>query len=141
MSNTPTETSEELSVEEIRKLIVDGKVKLNKIIKAVVESVVSIPANNERRYVRVKEVRAPKGQTILEKKEYAKAYYKKNKDKFKEKYQKNRDILNENGKKYYQLRKLKKLAPSNFVAPLSVAVPASVIPEYIYAGTATEGDD
>jgi hypothetical protein len=118
---------------EIVKLIVDGKVKLNNIIKAVAESIVSIPANSEREYRRVKEVRAPRGQTLSEKKEYARSYYKKNKDKFKEKYQKNRDILNENGKKYYQLRKLKKLAspipqeltplgstemaPSNFVAP------------------------
>jgi hypothetical protein len=97
---------------EIVKLIVDGKVKLNNIIKAVAESIVSIPANSDREYRRVKEVRAPRGQTLLEKKEYARSYYKKNKDKFKEKYQKNRDILNENGKKYYQLRKLKKLAPS-----------------------------
>lgn len=118
--------------QEIVKLIVDGKLKLNKIIEAVAESIVSIPANSDREYRRVKEVRAPRGQTLLEKKEYAKAYYKKNKDKFKEKYQKNRDILNENGKKYYQLRKLKKLtplesaelAPSNFVAP-------EVIPEDI----------
>jgi len=138
MSNTPTESSEELSVEEIRKLIVDGKVKLNKIIKAVVESVVSIPANSERKYVRVKEVRAPRGQTLLEKKEYARSYYKKNKDKFKEKYQKNRDILNENGKKYYQLRKLKKLASPNFVAPS--VIPQELTPNEVLKEPTSLGD-
>ena len=111
MSEIALPTPQELTVEEIRKLIVEGKVKLNNIIKAVAETMVSIPANSERKYVRVKEGRGPKGQTLVEKKEYARSYYQKNKDKFKEKYQKNRDILNENGKKYYRLKKLKELTP------------------------------
>jgi len=104
-------SDEELKVEEIRKLIVEGKVQLNKIIKAVVNTIVpvSIPAKKERGYRRVKESRGPKGRTMEEKREYGREYYKKNKDKFKERYQENRDVLNENGKKYYKLKKLQKL--------------------------------
>ena len=105
---------EDLKVEEITKLIVEGKVNLNKIINAVVSTIVpeQIPAKKERSYNRVKEGKAPKGRTKEERLAYAREYYKKNKDKFKEHYQKNRDILNENGKKYYKLKKLKKIEES-----------------------------
>lgn len=105
-----------LTEDEIKQLIIDGKVDLNKIINAVVSTIVPIPikkGKENRDYKKVKAERATKKKGIQrtqeEKRAYAREYYEKNKDKFKNNYKKNRDILNENGKKYYKLKKLKKL--------------------------------
>jgi hypothetical protein len=108
----------------IKQLIIDGKVDLNKVINAVVSTIVAIPVKKGRTYKKVKEERATKKKgvqrTLEEKRAYAREYYEKNKDKFKDNYKKNRDILNENGKKYYKLKKLKKLVALS-KEPLSVS--------------------
>ena len=95
--------SEDLKIQEMTKLIVEGKVSINELMKTIVDSIVYKP---RKQYTR----RDPKHKmTKEEQKAYQKAYYQQHKAKRAEEYQNNKDLLNENQKKYYRLRKIQEL--------------------------------
>lgn len=91
----------DLTVEEIKNMIVQGKVDLNDIIKSLVRTV-SVEKRGRKKNI----VENPEEK----KKAYYRDYYNKNKDRYAEKYKKNREVMNENSKKYYRLKKIKELA-------------------------------
>jgi len=90
----------DLTVEEIKNMIVQGKVDLNDIIKSLVRTV-SVEKRGRKKNI----VENPEEK----KKAYYRDYYNKNKDRYSEKYKKNREVMNENSKKYYRLKKIKEL--------------------------------
>jgi hypothetical protein len=90
----------DLTVEEIKNMIVQGKVDLNDIIKSLVRTV-SVEKRGRKKNI----VENPEEK----KKAYYRDYYNKNKARYSEKYKKNREVMNENSKKYYRLKKIKEL--------------------------------
>lgn len=96
---------EEVKIEEMKKLIVEGKVSINELIKSIVGSIVP---KQRKPYVRTAVSNKPKI-TKEEKKAYQRAYYQQTKEKRAQMYKDNRDLLNENQKKYYRLKKIVEL--------------------------------
>ena len=93
-----------MKVEEIAKLVTDGKIKLNDLIKCIVDSIVPTGSKKPRKpYVTTKR----KGLTKEQLKEYSKQYYQEHKAQRAEEYKKNRSIITENQKKYYRLKMLR----------------------------------
>ena len=96
---------EDVKIEEMKKLIVEGKVSINELIKSIVGSIVP---KQRKPYVRTAVSNKPKI-TKEEKKAYQRAYYQQTKEKRAQMYKDNRDLLNENQKKYYRLKKIVEL--------------------------------
>jgi uncharacterized protein YcbK (DUF882 family) len=90
-------------IKEMTNLIVEGKVSINDLMKTIVDSIVYKP---RKQYTRVKPIHK---KTKEEQKAYQKAYYQQYKAKRLEEYQKDKEIINENQKKYYRLRKIQEL--------------------------------
>lgn len=95
--------TQDAKIKEMTNLIVEGKVSINDLMKTIVDSIVYKP---RKQYTRVKPVHK---KTKEEQKAYQKAYYQQYKARRMEEYQKDKEIINENQKKYYRLRKIQEL--------------------------------
>ena len=102
---------EDLKIKEITKLVSEGKVSINELIKSLSESIVPVLAKKTRKqYLRngkpkMTEEERREYQKQYQK-QYQKHYYEKNKEKLKERHEENKEILNKNQKKYYRIRAL-----------------------------------
>lgn len=104
MSTTIEKPTHDLSVDEIKDMIVQGKVSINDIIKSLVRTVA--PKKRRKTYTFSN---GNVAKTKEQRQAYYREYYKKNKERLADMYKQNRDVLNENSKKYYRLRKMLEL--------------------------------
>jgi hypothetical protein len=103
---TDSKKLESMKIREISKLVSEGKVDIQELMKSLVDSITPIP---KKKYVLTKK---KPSMTSEERKVYQKKYYQENKEKWKGEYKKDKDLFNENQRKQYRLRKIKKLADS-----------------------------
>jgi hypothetical protein len=101
----------ELTVDEIKDMIVQGKISINDIIKSLVNSIAPKKRGRKKKVVPDTE------ETLEQKKErhkaYYKEYYKKNKQWFADNYKNNRSEMNERSKTQYRIKKMKELASAD----------------------------
>ena len=101
----------ELTVDEIKDMIVQGKISINDIIKSLVNAIAPKKRGRKKKVVPDTE------ETLAQKKErhkaYYKEYYKKNKQWFVDNYKNNRSEMNERSKTQYRIKKMKELASAD----------------------------